>query len=242
MNSNAEWRRWGESDPLWAVDSTGGRRRGTANDWEHDLAAFLERGREYFASVRPMWAAYGMGSERCVEIGCGAGRLTNQLLDDFDRIVAIDVSPHQIDKSRELLGPRSARVEYHVVDEPRIPVAAGSCDGVFSAEVFQHFSDYGMIDAYVRAAFSALRPGGTMAFQVPVMGIHPRRPLAPVRDRALAFARGLGWRRMMEYRYVSAPKVFASLSSAGFADAQLRVFSVGGHEGIGHAYFFARHE
>ena len=238
MRSNAEWRHWGQVDPLWAVDSRPGKQAGSGTPWTD--AEFLARGEQYFSSVLPHWQQYGIGRRRCIEIGCGAGRITRPLLGVFDSVVAIDVSPEQIQTSRRLLGDDAARVDYHIVTAPRVNVPAQSCDGMYSTEVFQHFSDFWMLETYLREVFQALQPGGTICFQAPVLGIHPRSGVRYVIRRiALTIARTLGWRRMMEYRHYSAPRVFGVLKNAGFTDIELRAFPVAHHDGP-HAYFLAR--
>ena len=238
MRSNAEWQHWGRVDPLWAVDSRDGKQVGGTTPWT--AAEFLASGQQYFASVLPQWRQYGIGHERCIEIGCGAGRLTNPLLDVFESVVGIDVSTEQIQLARRLLGEKAARVEHQLVTVPRVGVAPESCDGMYSSEVFQHFSDLSMLEAYLMETSRALKPGATICFQTPVIGIHRRRTARyAVRRVALTAARAVGWRRMMEYRHYSAPHTFAALKRAGFVDVELRAFTVAHHEDP-HAYFLAR--
>src|SRR5437763_17107780 len=37
---------------------------------------------------------------RCVEVGCGPGRMTGALAERFDEVVALDVSPAMLDHAR----------------------------------------------------------------------------------------------------------------------------------------------
>ena len=238
MHSNAEWRYWGQTDPFWAVNSQPGREAGGKRPWRPD--EFLDSGTAYFDDVVRQWRQYGIGTQCCIEIGCGAGRITRHLLDSFERVVAVDVSPDQIDVARRLLGTDASRVTFLVVDEPRVGVEPESCDGMFSCEVFQHFSDYSMFEQYLRQVYIAMRPGGTAAFQLPVIGLHPHSPLwQRARQAIRTAARALGVRRMMEYRYFNAPRVLATLRDTGYVDSELRAFPVAEHGGH-HAYFFAR--
>lgn len=238
MHSNSEWRYWGKADPFWAVNSQPGREAGGRRPWRPD--EFLASGQAYFADVLRQWRQYGMGTKCCIEVGCGAGRITRQLLASFERVVAVDVSPDQVDLARRLLGEDASKVKFVVVDEPRLGLAAESCDGMFSCEVFQHFSDFAVFDQYLREVYKALAPGGTVAFQVPVAGLHPFSPIRQrVRRLARTVARAVGVRRMMEYRHYQAPRVLATLHDAGYTDCELRAFRVADHTGA-HAYFFAR--
>jgi SAM-dependent methyltransferase len=238
MKSNAEWQHWGRVDPLWAVNSRPGKQAGSAEAWTDE--EFLASGRLYFEDVARQWQQYGMGTRRCIEIGCGAGRITHQLAERFDEVVAIDVSPHQIEKARRLLGAAAAKVTFHLVREPAVPVAPDSCDGMFCTEVFQHLSSYHMVARYLEAVFAALAPGATICFQLPVIGVHRRSPWrSAFKTSTVSIARALGRRRIMEYRAYPVPTVFATLEQAGFAECEMRVFEAHAHPDR-HAYFFAR--
>ena len=236
--SNKEWVYWGQTDPLWAVLSLPGRQAGEARAWTAE--EFLAHGRDYFALVRNQWEHYGMGSSHCLEIGAGSGRLTKQLLSRFARVTAVDVSSAQLENAALLLGSDAQRVTFAVVDEPRFPVPDGSADGLFCAEVFQHFSSFDPIEAYLRDGFRALGSGGTVCFQMPVTGVHQLSELRfHLRSIRTTVERLVGRKHVMEYRLYSAKRVLAMLSTIGYVDCQLRAFGVGGHEGQ-HAYFFGR--
>ena len=238
MRSNREWMFWGKTDPLWAVNSVRGKKRGSPGAWcDGD---FLGSGAAYFESVLPQWRGYGMGSGHCLEIGCGSGRITNQLLNVFKQVTALDVSPDQIESARRLLGAKADRAAFMLVDVPQVPLPDCSLDGMFSCEVFQHFDDFSGVESYLRAVFPKLKPGGTICFQIPVSGVHnismPRYWL----KRAVTAAERLAGRpAIMEYRLYPAPRIFQALGGAGYKDCEMRMFPVAFHED-GHAYFFAR--
>ena len=170
LNTDREWIFWGQHDPLWAVSSVAGRQRDGARAWTAE--EFLADGATYFAPVRQQWAHYGMGSSHCLEIGAGSGRLTKQLLATFRRVTAVDVSAAQLENAKRLLGEDSSRVTFALVEQPAFPVPDASADGLFTAEVFQHFASFAPIEAYLRDGFRALMSGGTVCFQLPVLGLH----------------------------------------------------------------------
>ena len=237
-NTNREWIYWGEKDPLWAVSSQAGRERGGSREWTP--AEFFAEGAEYFASIHRQWAHYGMGSFHCLEVGAGSGRLTKQLLQSFNRVTAVDVSPAQLDMARQLLGEDAERVTFAVVDDPAFPVPNGSADGIFSTEVFQHFSGFEPIEAYLRDGFRALASGGTICVQLPVVGMHPvSRMRFALRAMRTNIERTLGRKNVMDYRFHEASRVLTALSAIGYRDCELRAFNVGAHNGQ-HAFFFAR--
>lgn len=99
--------------------------------------------------------------ERVLEVGCGAGRFTEVLLDLGAEVVAVDAS-EAIDACRETIGdhPRATLVQ---ADLFRLPFEPGGFDRVFCYGVLQHTPD-------PRAAFAKLvdnvRPGGLVAADV----------------------------------------------------------------------------
>jgi len=236
--SNREWIFWGRHDPLFAVSTRSGKQAGGNAPWS--VEEFLASGKRYFADVLRQWQQYGSGCAHCVEIGCGAGRITHQLVSHFQRVTAVDVSPAQLESARKLLGPEVARVSFALVTSPLLPVPAGSCDGVFSCEVFQHLDNDEIIAVYLREAYRVLIPGGSLCFQVPVRGVQRWSVLsASLRNGLLRLLRRLGRRRMMLYRRFSAELIFRMLAEAGFGDLELRVFWTGEQNGF-HSYFFGR--
>ncbi|MDQ3242736.1 MAG: class I SAM-dependent methyltransferase [Gemmatimonadota bacterium] len=238
VKSNREWRFWGETDPLFAVNSRADKRAGLPGAWTAD--EFLATGETYFADVAAQWRQYGMGEHRCIEVGCGAGRITGPLLARFASVVAIDVSHAQIESAKRLLGERAKRVSFFVVDEPVIPVDDDSCDGFFSSEVFQHFSNAAGIRQYLSAAVAKLMPGATACFQLPISGLQRlTRPIDRLRVRLIPVQRMLGRKAIMDFRFYEAPAVFLMMEAAGFRDCEMRVFEVDGHGGRP-IFFFGR--
>jgi SAM-dependent methyltransferase len=240
MRSNREWQYWGREDPLYGVITRPGR-EATKRGWQTN--EFFGHGEAEFASVRDQWEHYGREPGRCVEIGCGAGRMTRQLLKYFDEVVALDVAEGQIAKAHEILGSDAGRVQFHLVDEPDIPVPDQSCDAMFSSEVFQHFAVFDGVTRYLELTFSKLRPGASACFHLPVIGAHElsmrRVAYFYARRKAIAVRRWFGARRLMDYRVAVPTEVFRTCRRIGYHDTQLRVFPAG-VDGENHSYFFAR--
>lgn len=238
LRTNKEWIFWGEHDPLFAVTTRQGKDIGGEAPWTAE--EFLATGDRYFADVYRQWQQYGVGSDHCVEIGCGSGRITRPLLRRFNRVTAVDVSPAQLENARRLLGDDARRVTFTLVSQPALPVDGESCDGVFSCEVFQHFDSETPLAAYLRDAARVLKPNGTICFQVPVRGVSRRSFLSSrVRHAALRLARKLGRRRMMIYRQYDASTILHLLVQNGFCEPEMRVFRAAEQEGM-HAYFLAK--
>jgi len=241
VKSDQEWKYWGATDPLFAVASWEGKQAGARNAWTPE--EFLQLGRSDVADVARHWRDFGLREGRCVEIGCGAGRMTSALLSVFSDIDALDVSPDQIATAERLLGGNVSRVRFHLVDRPAIPLPDQSCDAMFSSHVFQHFSDYAAIVAYLEETFRVLRPGSSICFHIPVPGAHltspgslPRRIASRIK---ISLKRLLGMRRVMEYHRYPADRVLRTLAQVGFTGGELRIFPMTSN-GDYHSFFFAR--
>lgn len=238
LQSNQEWIFWGKHNPMFAVATLPGKQVGGKAPWT--VEELLEMGRMYFADVYQQWRQYGVGSEHCVEIGCGSGRITRQLCSNFHRVSGIDVSPEQLQTARQLLGESVENATLILVAEPALPFPDFSCDAVFSCEVFQHFDDDRPLRAYLQEAYRILISGGTICFQLPVRGLHSATLLSSTaRNVLLRILRQLGRRRMMVYRQYKAESVFEMLMQTGFEDIEMRVFHASQQQGF-HAYFLSR--
>jgi SAM-dependent methyltransferase len=132
------------------------------DDWTEE--EFYDVGRMDWEDFRSQWVHYaGELRGTCLEIGCGAGRLTRQLSAEFNRVVALDVSADMIERARAAAADNA---EFHQVEGTRVPLADDSVDAVFSVHVLQHLDDFGDVSAYVADAVRALRPGGTMMLHI----------------------------------------------------------------------------
>lgn len=241
MKSNREWQFWGATDPLWSVAAWPGRQIGGASPWRPE--EFLALGASDFTDILRHWQHFGIQVGTCLEIGCGAGRMTAQLVEAFQWVEALDVSADQIHLARQLLGARSSRVTFHQVDSPVVPLPDASCAAMFSCHVFQHFPDFAGITRYLKETFRVLEPRGTICFHIPVPGAHRGASLSSPRlalhNMGVGIRRLLGGRRFMEYHHYPPPLVFRELESIGFCDAELRVFDMTSN-GDAHSFFLAR--
>jgi SAM-dependent methyltransferase len=216
-----EWRALARIDPLYAVASHPGKR----GSWRED--DFYRTGAQDWAVYRPRWESFaGPLRGSCIEIGCGAGRMTRQLADTFDAVVAVDVATEMLELARAACPPNAT---FHLVDGIEIPTDDASADAAFSCFVLEHLTHESQVAAYLGEARRVLRPGGSVMIQ-----------LALSRERRLERARTgvravmmVGLRRLhrigrgpirfsgREYGRVRARRLF---ESAGFRDVELQEF------------------
>jgi SAM-dependent methyltransferase len=107
------------------------------------------------------WTAEELEGELVLEVGCGAGRFTEILLDSGARVVAVDAST-AVDACRETCGdhPHLSIVQ---ADLHALPFRPGSFDRVFCFGVLQHTPDP---EQAFRALVEHVRPGGAIAVDV----------------------------------------------------------------------------
>ena len=98
LKTNEEWKAWGKEDPLHGVASWPGRRQGENNEWTD--VDFFNLGKSDWSDFSKRWSYYGYNRESCLEIGCGAGRITKWLPEQFQIVHALDVSMDMINYAR----------------------------------------------------------------------------------------------------------------------------------------------
>jgi SAM-dependent methyltransferase len=97
-----------------------------------------------------------------VELGCGTGLLTRNLLDAGHLVIATDASPAMIDLARET-APDAEDVRTLVLPDDPIPAA----DAVVSVgHALNYLPDEAAIDRALVAIAGALRPGGVLAIDL----------------------------------------------------------------------------
>ena len=163
-SSNRDWEKWGEIDPLWAVSTSPGKHSGGAAPWTDE--EFYAAGQAAWEKYLVRWRRYGLDPASCVEIGCGAGRLTKHMAATFLRIAALDVSPAMLAYAKKHVP--DPRVTFLLAAGDTIPLADASVSAAFSTYVFQHFDTLAHATAYFGEIARVLRPGGTMLIQQPV--------------------------------------------------------------------------
>lgn len=230
--SDIEWQSYGELD----------------YGASHDLSAGLEE----WSMLKNHLQQIGLNRmHTCVELGCGAGRLTNALARDFAVVHALDVSPHRLATARKV--PNSSNVIFHLLEKPIIPVADKTCDLCVSTHVLQHVSDFRVVENYLKEMCRVLRPTAFAVIHVPVVGAHgmtgslsevmlrrgkeiaKQALLAATRQLMRIGIRQLPW-KIDQYHVFSFVRLDGVLRQCGFSYVELRILSWDG----GHSYVFAR--
>ena len=174
MKSDQEWILWGRKDPLFAVASWKGRDKDGPNPWSK--AEFYSLGRSDWIDFSDRWSAYGFAKEHCLEIGCGAGRITSQLAETFLRVTATDVSLDQVQLARQ--STPADKVNFLITDGTKLPLPNASISAVFSCHVFQHFNSTDDAARVFQEIYRVLIPRGSICIHLPLFEL-PSSPIRP---------------------------------------------------------------
>lgn len=250
LPSNEEWKAWGSLDPLYGVATKPGRSREGTNPWTDE--AFYELGAVDWELFRRKWEQYGLRAGTCVEIGCGAGRMTVHLARHFEVVHGVDVSVDMVNYARNRV---PSNVFLHVTGGRELPQSDNSTDAIFSTHVLQHLSSTAAAELYFGQMHRILRPGGSIMVHIPVIawplgslvGVHKFTHLAKERldgwhARLLRFTfrRGLTSRPHMQITWYEIGWLHSTLEKLGFADIEVRILFGGSSMALQHPFVFAK--
>ncbi len=162
--SNVEWTAWAQRDPLYAVATCPETNRDGATPWSDE--AFYGLGKSDWEDFRGRWDKYGLDRDSCVEIGCGAGRMTRHMAECFGVVHAFDISEDMLEYGRRQV--RAQNVDFRRTSGADLPVFDCSISAVFSCHVFQHFDSLEVARQYFLETYRVLCDGGTFMIHVPI--------------------------------------------------------------------------
>ncbi len=175
-----DWQDLGRVDPLWAVLSRPEYhlRHGEA------LSSFFASGEAEVEHVLFLASRLGLpaGQRRCLDVGCGAGRVTRALARRFDECVGIDISESMVKLARELNRDVHNCSFVESEGEDLGSFESKSFDLVNASIVLQHLPDAQAIRRYIAEFMRVLTPQGVAIFQVPaaIPILHRLQPRARV--------------------------------------------------------------
>ena len=233
LDTDRDWQALAKIDPFWAVASWPGKR----NAWEPE--DFYRLGESDTADALLRWERYepDVGGT-CLEVGCGAGRMTRPLTARFDHVIGLDVSEDMIRLARGA----APSAEYLLVSGTAIPLDDASVDAVFTTHVLQHLEGIENVTAYLAEMCRVLRPGGTIMAHTQIGQLRPAWRTAAARARMLLVRRRL-WRgkdvRHFHGELYPRAMLRERFHRVGLADVELVEFEMRSN-GAPHPFWLAR--
>lgn len=245
LKSNAEWKQWGKDDPLWGVASWASKQKDGASPWTEE--EFYALGHSDWQDFLGQWQQYGVGTQSCLEIGCGAGRITKQLAMSFEHVYAVDVSEDMINRAQKAV--ESGNVEFLVIDGLHLPHGDCSVKAIFSTHVLQHLDSEEIGFSYFREFFRVLETGGTIMVHLPLYQFpHDSGPFGSLMTSQYALYQTLDNIRadikrllgviMMRDTPYSIKSLSLLLTNLGFKKVEFRIFPLESN-GDHHPFVFA---
>ena len=163
----AQWTKLGETEPHWSVLS----------DPIYKAATFAENEEKFYrtalfemAQITDTFKRTGMEMNKAgtaFELGCGTGRVTHALADEFAKVIGADVSPGNLrlceEKMRAL---NKTNVECLLLKSPGDIEQLPPIDFFFSTIVLQH-NPPPVMHYFLSKIFSKITEGGAVLFQLP---------------------------------------------------------------------------
>jgi SAM-dependent methyltransferase len=236
-DSDSDWRRWGETDPYYAVLSHSRFRLASIQDSRDE---FFELGRltveERLAAAERHFGP--VEHRRALDFGCGVGRLSIPLAVHFDEVLGLDVAPAMLAEARvnaDARGISNLRLDLSDDDLSR---AEGAFDLVICFIVLQHIPvRRGM--RIISRLLDRVAPGGVAAIQLCIA--RPATPGAGLRYWAQChipglhglfnISRGRPWSEpLMQMNAYPLDDVLVLAQAAGFAAPVVEPYSDGRFE------------
>jgi ubiquinone/menaquinone biosynthesis C-methylase UbiE len=235
LPTTTEWRALAHDDPHYAIAAWPGKK----GRWTEE--EFYASGSSDWQDFRHQWRQYDpeIGGV-CLEIGCGAGRITRALALDFVRVVGVDVSDEMLRRAREATPDNVALTR---IDGTELPFEDSTFDAVISTHVFQHLDDLPTVDSYLREIHRTLKSPRSAMLHFSISSQAVSRMRQTWRElklwrsrRRLAIGLSPTYHRYRTYRH---EQIGALLEETGFTGIELRVFAVRSN-GAPHPFYLVR--
>jgi SAM-dependent methyltransferase len=240
------WKRWGEVDPYFGVLTSPDFRRGKLDE---------NARREFFASGEACIDAAlttvkshllpGFAPKRCLDFGCGVGRLTIPLARRSKHVIGVDISPAMLAEARRNADAEGIGNITWIESDDGLTRVEGAFDFIYSIIVFHHIRPVVGLKLLQRQ-LELLSPGGVLAAQVlyhlgqspavkAARWVQAHVPLANTLVNA-AKRRPLGTPNM-EANVYSFAAILEMLQDAGIRDSYLELSRA---QACSHAIVYAR--
>lgn len=166
-NVSAQWHHLGEVEPHWSVLTD---ERFVKNNFPDHRDAFYMSGQsevKVYESVLSRNRVRGDGWVRCVELGCGVGRVSVPLARKYQVLLALDISAKHLQVAESYAAEVGQRnIEFKHLDCIEDLDTIGEFDVLYSVIVLQHNAPPVMV-RMLKSLLRQLRKGGIAYIQIP---------------------------------------------------------------------------
>jgi SAM-dependent methyltransferase len=137
-----------------------------------DPNAFWQSGEQVVhAELLPLLHVHSLRPLLGLELGSGVGRLVFPLARHFRRVVGVDIAKGMVHRAKSIARDNGiGNVSFISISDPedflqRAGDFTGSCDLIYSLLVFQHISEFSIIEAYLQVIRVLLHERGVAYLQ-----------------------------------------------------------------------------
>ena len=161
--------KYGQSDPYWSVLTNSRYRMDQIDD---HMREFFETGRQSALLLTHALSRNNIDPstiKSVLELGCGVGRVTVHLADQFSRVVGVDISRGHLEAARQA-SRAFGKNNIELVHLSRIEAIRSlpKADCLYTVIVLQH-NPPPVIKVMLEGLLDRVNPGGIAYFQVPVL-------------------------------------------------------------------------
>lgn len=168
-NTVAQWEHLGQTEPYWSVLTSN---RYFNETFHQSRDSFFASGELEVKAFEATVVRAGLSldpSFRCLELGCGVGRVTAALSKRFSEVVAVDISqPHlEIAKNELAKFQLINKIDYQNLNHIKKIQSFGMFDVIYSKIVLQH-NPPPIINYLLKSMLNNLNSNGIAFIQLPV--------------------------------------------------------------------------
>jgi len=177
--SKQYWNDLAELDPLWAILFDPKKKHNKWNENEFFQSGVLEI-KQVVDNARKL--GHPKEFKTALDFGCGVGRLTRALANEFDEVYGIDISEKMISLAKEF-NYEISNCKFIQNSEKKLSMFNDETfDLIYTNIVLQHIPDKKIIKSYISEFTRILKKDGLLVFQLPTFlslkyRLQPRRRL-----------------------------------------------------------------
>lgn len=222
LDTDKAWEKWGTQDPYFGVLAD--EKFSNANI-KVNRDEFFRSGQEFVDHILQRYELHfgSLPRSRALDHGCGVGRVTLPLAQQFTEVVALDVSPSMLAEAQANAAD-SVKAQFVLADD-MLSNAPGNFDFVNSLMVLQHIPVRRGLPIFLRLV-DKVRPGGGFHLHFSFRTDQPSSRLlywASANVPGVKILQNIQWKRpwdapAMQMNNYPMNRIFAELAARGICD------------------------